>query len=536
MIAKLRPDDGAAEDIFGCAERDRRCPPGEPIRHLFEWPSPSARSLAIVCVALMALCSAGCTQRKSPVTPEPYFSSSADSQRFVYALREHELDYYYGAEALPSIVGPDVIFTTADPTTAEQPYSWNVLHPGLSDIEVAVSGVASSSVTIGKDSNKTRVEVKPRDVAHLDTIWIVASDAKAILATKEIAIQEAEAFPSIVGPDVLLKTAEQSYSWDVLHPGRSDIEVTVPGVISDRIKINKIKVVNEGDPKKTQVVVEPRDVAHLDTFRIVVFDAKEIVTTKDIEIRSSRGSISAKFQIEDYLTAQKHFGEIFAKTFYCIKVFVQNNYDAPVTVQAGSIELGVNYVARATRDGVPVEIVENLNQLKQSAQEEDNEMIIDFDGDTYFVWVADRRPMNFGAVLNAFEFDQRHDPRNVFINLLRSAGIIASAAGTFGVGADYDKIISFIQGPVTETLAELLLADLLAHLGYLNEHALHESMTIQARGMAEKYVFFPRGDIFGVFGLELPIRVMNIDEGNITLSGIVLANQENATVLEPETE
>lgn len=44
MIAKLRPDDGAAEDIFGCTKRDRRCPPVEAIRHLFEWPPPSVRS------------------------------------------------------------------------------------------------------------------------------------------------------------------------------------------------------------------------------------------------------------------------------------------------------------------------------------------------------------------------------------------------------------------------------------------------------------------------------------------------------------
>ena len=45
MIAKLRPDDGAAEEIFGCAKRDTRYPPGEARCHLFEWPSPSVRSL-----------------------------------------------------------------------------------------------------------------------------------------------------------------------------------------------------------------------------------------------------------------------------------------------------------------------------------------------------------------------------------------------------------------------------------------------------------------------------------------------------------
>ena len=50
-------------------------------------------------------------------------------------------------------------------------------------------------------------------------------------------------------------------------------------------------------------------------------------------------------------------------------------------------------------------------------------------------------------------------------------GVIASTAGVFVTGVDYAKVVSFIQGPITETSAELLLRDLVAHLSYLNEHS-----------------------------------------------------------------
>jgi hypothetical protein len=104
--------------------------------------------------------------------------------------------------------------------------------------------------------------------------------------------------------------------------------------------------------------------------------------------------------------------------------------------------------------------------------------------------------------------------------------VLASAAGVFTTGADYAKVVSFIQGPVTAGLAEYLLQDLIAHLGYLNANALHDSTTVPRFGSVSKYVFFPRGDIPGVWGLEMPVRIMTVQQESLALEGIIQVEEE----------
>ncbi len=96
------------------------------------------------------------------------------------------------------------------------------------------------------------------------------------------------------------------------------------------------------------------------------------------------------------------------------------------------------------------------------------------------------------------------------VNWLRTTGAVASSAAVFVSGSDYSKVVSFIQGPATEAIAKHLLADLIEHLGYLNENGLHESVTLGGNETLEKYVFLPGGDVYGMWGLEVPIRIMSL--------------------------
>jgi len=239
----------------------------------------------------------------------------------------------------------------------------------------------------------------------------------------------------------------------------------------------------------------------------------------------AKGRVEASFQIEDMTDATKHFGELLASSFYCVKFFINSSYDTPVTIGSGTIKMPLLYITAMT----PPE-GESLNLLEQPTNPGKG-FYVPFEetGHVYHVRQGFRVPMNFSSILDTLKFDQRHDPKSRVIEYLRSFGVIATAAIPFVSGSDYGEVLSVIQGPITEELADILLTDLFASLGYMNAHALHEEVTIPAHGSIAKYVFFPRGDIQGNWGMNLPTRIMSLDtRRDIELNGTVVLSQAPA--------
>lgn len=326
----------------------------------------------------------------------------------------------------------------------------------------------------------------------------------------------------ILGPNSIDSDLSEprTYSWYVTYPVDSNVDVLFPGVDVDP---NVIQGWSKGIKK---VVLNSSQINGVSKFNIEVIpiNGRGTIETESKTIKVSReGSAGATFQIEDDLNARKHFGDTFSKAFFCIKVFITNDYGYPLQVNSASINLFIDYIMRLKEPKNP-----KVYDLMKYNDYEFNltDMIIKYKGKTYVIWTEERVPMNFSAILNTFEFDKRHDKNNIIIELLRSAGVIAGGVSGFNVGGDYDKISSFIQGPVTGELAKHLLADLIAHLGFLNDYALHETVIIPAESSVARYVFLPRGDITGKFGLELPVRIMGIVDESPFITGFLQLSQE----------
>lgn len=239
----------------------------------------------------------------------------------------------------------------------------------------------------------------------------------------------------------------------------------------------------------------------------------------------NKGKMLAIYQVEDKLSAKKHFGRVFTDTFYCINVIITNEYDKPVAVESGSISLPIFYVSKMALSPKHAELDEEMKmQLKKW-------FTVKYKNDLYKIRTAERTPMDFTAVLGTVRYDQFHNPRSFAMRLLRSAGVIAGAVAPFVTREDFGNWTSFAQGPLTTELEKHLLADLVANLEFMNENALHESITIKENGTISKYVFFPRGDVDGRWGLNLAVRILLINtEPDADLSASVLKVQEHAEV------
>ncbi len=100
---------------------------------------------------------------------------------------------------------------------------------------------------------------------------------------------------------------------------------------------------------------------------------------------------------------------------------------------------------------------------------------------------------------------------------------------------DLGEWVSFFSGPVTAEFEKHLLADLIANLEFMNANAMHESITIKEHGTESKYVFFPRGDVYGRWGLNLAVRILSIyTDPSVILSATVHREQEKAVVIPSE--
>ena len=102
-------------------------------------------------------------------------------------------------------------------------------------------------------------------------------------------------------------------------------------------------------------------------------------------------------------------------------------------------------------------------------------------------------------------------------------------------GEDYAQIVAFFAGPFTETVAEALLRDLVKSLEFINANAMKETITIPPNSTVAHYVFYPRGDIYGVWGLDLPVRLVRVlEEKDVRLEAVVRTESEAAVVAAPD--
>jgi hypothetical protein len=520
----------------------------------------SVASVLIVCV----LCLTGCGL-ETQTSPTPMLNAK-QAEEFGYEFQRMLMDVKESGNRVLVLSDNRANLHVYGPATIDAvsggPFSWTVLHGSGEEWAIAAYW-RGKPLTVAKQSDlpagQTTISVDIPDLANQlgnDSLVVTLTQAGrreyrfAVRVTglgpgvgidgrSIVLVPRADPNDSTKSASRLADFRNEEYKWTISNPRKQTITAALTTgeqkqPASNQPPGSKAMGVTNNTPITSEVKANGRDFEVPGTYQIVVRDADaKVVAAKAVESKlepkAKDGWIRATFTMEDQLTSEKNFGNTFAKCFYCIQVSMTNGYEKPVTIQSASIQLPIDFVSRLT----PASGAIGIDEMRRITRAIDTkEYLIEYAGSTYVVFNSKRSPMNFTAILSAFEFDRRHDPRQVFIDMLRAAGVIAAAVPAFAsTGSSYSPIVSFIQGPVTETLANALLSDLVAHLNYINANAMHDSVSLEALGSANKYVFFPRGDIFGAWGLELPMRIMALkQEQAAELSGTVQVEQQTAEV------
>lgn len=509
-----------------------------------------------ICVGtLLAGCSDYAPRRN---TPEPMLTPER-AEEFGYEFQVMLMDarqsgrsrmLYASQDGLVHVYGHDAI----DASSAGESLVFDITHDaGEQWSALAVfngTSIAPTSTTSSSDKRSTRVFFPTealKSVAqdgYLDIDFSVPNgriervEVPVAGIGPRVAIDGVRTIVVPTDPAKLTEFRDKHFHWTISNPQQQLITIALDqgdlAAAETPSRSPGEKNLNESIEKTVDFSKCGKDLEQAGEYRIVVRDMNaKIISTFPVGVRrgsdETGGWISAFCTIEDALSAEKDFGTTFAKSFYCVEVTINNRYDKPITVPAASLRLTIDFVSRlsAPEGSLPIDYLRRLEWARNS-----KEYLVEYMGSTYVVFNAPRTPMNFTAILSVFEFDKRHDPKQVFINILRGAGVIATAVPTFTpVGPSYLPIVNFINSPVATTLSEFLLADLVAHLAYLNANALHDSVTVPPHGSVAKYVFFPRGDIFGAWGLDLPMRIMSLrQERQVALEGVVQIEQQQAEV------
>ncbi len=199
----------------------------------------------------------------------------------------------------------------------------------------------------------------------------------------------------ILGPRTIYSGNDSDeYHWEISHPEYVNVVLAAPSAVEPvNETLTKVKVVSKDVENIRQFSIRL-----VWTYEVEKRFFSEVIQVKSGERPEQSGDIEAWFQVEDFANARKHFGLVFAETFYCIKVFLKNGYDVPVRVDAGSIELPIFYISKMseeTKDPYSYQFG-YYRQFRRGV------FAFEYDNIIYRVESAFRVPMNFTAIINTF--------------------------------------------------------------------------------------------------------------------------------------
>jgi hypothetical protein len=223
---------------------------------------------------------------------------------------------------------------------------------------------------------------------------------------------------------------------------------------------------------------------------------------RKIEVREGT-RLEVSMQAASKANTADSFGNTFADCFIACEVQIANPNPNSVLVYSASLEIEVRYLM-AKADAVKMfgkEAIEHP-EIADLMKDKDGRL---FD---YLDFTEFRRPMGYSDILAIFEFQKKSDPRQKTIDVLKSVGELAAAAGVFVSGTTYPQVVSIFTGVFTPELEKRLLWDLLLHAKNLQDRSLQGIEEIPAYSSIHKVVFFPRRPIYGV----VPTVPVYIDE------------------------
>lgn len=233
--------------------------------------------------------------------------------------------------------------------------------------------------------------------------------------------------------------------------------------------------------------------------------------------------ISSQLVVWSQQDTANEFGIEFANTFYAADAVFVNRNAKPLLVYGSSLTARIRFLP-AREDVAKIyseQVVKRPDLLfKPTPAGPPLSEQLNFK--------EDYRPMSFSDVLAIFTYQQRADPRQRFVELLKSAGEILTGAAIFTTARNYAKGVAFFTGIVNPEIEKQLLWDLLLHVKNLEARSLKEVEEVPPHGQLRKVVFFPRRPIYGVLP-QIPVYIAEIRPDPASVSSTVIEKQATIT-------
>lgn len=240
--------------------------------------------------------------------------------------------------------------------------------------------------------------------------------------------------------------------------------------------------------------------------------------------RDQVNSVSSQLNIWSQDDTANEFGIEFAKIFYAADAIFVNRNDKPLLVYGSSLTARIRFLpARQDVETVYSKAAIDYPDRLFSGTGPDNSPLADV-----LNFKEEYRPMSFSDILAIFTYQQRADPRQRFVDLLKSAGEILAGAAIFTTSRGYAKGVAFFTGILNPEIEKQLLWDILLHVKNLEARSLKEVEEVSPQGQLRKVVFFPRRPIHGVLP-QMPVYIAEIRPDEATISATIIDKQATVT-------
>ncbi len=187
------------------------------------------------------------------------------------------------------------------------------------------------------------------------------------------------------------------------------------------------------------------------------------------------------------------FGSHFADQFYVAQVTLSNPNQQPILVYGNTLRLVVRMTAAH-----PFELGEDGLPARRN-------------------WWATYQPMDYKAVLLMLERSDSWHWRSQVVKYMDAATKAAGFATLYTTSLDLAKGIAFFAGTIQPAARDFLLEDLKKNQENFQKVGLNPTEEIQPGASLTKYVFLPKGPIYGDYAYDpaeassLPTDAKNAD-------------------------
>ena len=244
---------------------------------------------------------------------------------------------------------------------------------------------------------------------------------------------------------------------------------------------------------------------------------------QEITVRHSQ-TYPIAFQVASYHDTAQEFGKTFADCFYACEIQLSNPNSKPILLYSASLRVRVRYLL-AMADVIKLVGNSAITHPEILSMTKDERGPIS----AYLDFKEQRRPMSYSDILAIFEYQKEGNPRQQTIDILKSAGEIAVAAGIFVSGPAYPKAVALFTGVFTRELEKRLLWDILLHAKNLQARSLQEIEEVAANGALHKMVFFPRRPIYGILP-KVPVYISELGTADDDVRATITVITKNATL------